>query len=152
MTVLTAEYFDRERPALKYVKFADWRSDLLSKPSGKVEPLELKFLDPSAAIADYQDTILMASTPRSGNTFLRGFTDKILGIPTGADEDARHMIEEFGLPGSNVVDRRCQMIKTHYPRDRTDYAQFLGQRVVYLVRNPLDQMTSYFNYSICANH
>lgn len=48
-------------------------------------------------------------------------------------------MEKFGLNGSSIVDRRVQVVKTLFPKgDKFDFSQFLAQRAVLLVRNPLD--------------
>ena len=62
-----------------------------------------------------------------------------MGVPTGSDEYERETMEKFGLNGSSIVDRRVQVVKTLFPKgDKFDFSQFLAQRAVLLVRNPLD--------------
>lgn len=62
------------------------------------------------------------------------------------------MMTSFGLAGSGLYDRRVQIVKTHWPKDDHTYAQFMGQRAILLVRNPLDQICSEFNFKICNHH
>ena len=47
---------------------------------------QLKFLDGLEGGTD-QDSVVMASYPRSGNTLLRAYLEKILGLVSGSDCD-----------------------------------------------------------------
>jgi hypothetical protein len=46
----------------------------------------MKFLDDKNPESD-QETIILASYPRSGNTLLRAYLEKIMGLVTGSDCD-----------------------------------------------------------------
>ena len=54
-SILNSEYFDRKRPNLKYVRFSDWRNDLLSQvpKDAKFGTPEMKFLDPTACLEEF---------------------------------------------------------------------------------------------------
>ena len=47
----------------------------------------LCFLDTSIPVSVEQDTVILSSYPRSGNTLLRAYLEKILGLVTGSDCD-----------------------------------------------------------------
>ena len=68
--------------------FEDFKKDLLSTNVEGIEKLpEIKFLDMEAGETNDQDTVMMASFPRSGNTLLRAYLEKIMGLSTGSDTD-----------------------------------------------------------------
>ena len=97
----------------------------------------------------------MASYPRSGNTLLRGYIEKIMGIVTGSDTDTSHSLNKAlytaGLVGEGLVDKRVWVIKTHYP-ERYGGTKFGAERCILLVRNPLDCMLSLFNLLATSTH
>lgn len=61
----------------------------------------------------------MASYPRSGNTLLRTWIERVMGIWTGSDganKSALHQaLMDIGLEGEGVADKRVQVVKTHFP-------------------------------------
>jgi len=68
--------------------FEDFKKDLLSTNVEGIDKLpEIKFLDMEAGETNDQDTVMMASFPRSGNTLLRAYLEKIMGLSTGSDTD-----------------------------------------------------------------
>ena len=79
---------------------------------------ELRFLD-GLEKEDLQDGVVMSSYPRSGNTLLRSYLEKITGLVTGSDTDISHGLNKAllnaGLQGEGLVDKRVWVIKTHYP-------------------------------------
>lgn len=103
--------------------------------------------------APEQEAVIMASFPRSGNTLLRAYLEKIMGIATGSDCDIsrklNHDLMVMGLAGEGLVDKQVLVIKTHYP-ERFSKTKFNAHRVILLVRNPLDCITSFFNM-MCTN-
>jgi len=70
----------------------------------------LKFLDITGEESDEQDTVIMASFPRSGNTLLRAYLEKIMGLTTGSDCDIEKKLNKdlmlMGLAGEGLVDKR----------------------------------------------
>jgi hypothetical protein len=52
----------------------------------------------------------MASFPRSGNTLLRAYLEKIMGLTTGSDCDIEKKLNKdlmmMGLAGEGLVDKR----------------------------------------------
>jgi hypothetical protein len=61
----------------------------------------------------------MTSYPRCGNTLLRAYLEKIMGLVTGSDVDIKRKLNltlmELGLAGEGLVDSRVWIVKTHYP-------------------------------------
>ena len=102
-----------------------------------------------------QDTVIMASYPRSGNTLLRAYLEKIMGLTSGSDCDILKKLNNdlmhMGLAGEGLVDKRVWIVNTHYP-ERYGKTKFYAERVLLLVRNPLDSMVSLFNMVCTGSH
>lgn len=64
-------------------------------------------------------TIALTSYPRSGNTLIRTFIEKLTGVFTGSDCDRRRNLNrqlyEMGMKGEGVIDKTVMVVKTHYP-------------------------------------
>lgn len=99
--------------------------------------------------------VLLASYPRSGNSFLRKVLESSLGIVTGSDSRTNRTLSESllqcGFKGEGVVDDSIWVVKTHYP-ERMGYRKFSCSRVVLLVRNPFDAIESYFYMGMTNTH
>ena len=98
--------------------FKEFKADLLSTDVEGIDALpEIKFLDEDAKEELDQDTVMMASFPRSGNTLLRGYLEKIMGLTSGSDTDIKAALNldlmKRGLSGEGLVDKRVWIIKTH---------------------------------------
>jgi|TARA_B110000285_G_scaffold48837_1_gene55397 hypothetical protein len=97
----------------------------------------------------------MSSYPRSGNTLLRAYLEKIMGLTTGSDCDISKKLNvalmNMGLAGEGLVDKRVWIIKTHYP-ERYGKTKFGAERCILLVRSPLDCITSLFNMVCTGSH
>lgn len=97
----------------------------------------------------------MTSFPRCGNTLLRAYLEKILGIVTGADTDIKLKLNKDlmlrGLAGEGLTDERVMIVKTHYP-ERGGNTMFYAQRAILLVRNPIDCITSHFHMVCTGTH
>lgn len=115
----------------------------------------LKFLDITKEEAEDQDTVIMASFPRSGNTLLRAYLEKIMGLTSGSDCDITKKLNKdlmlMGLAGEGLVDKRVWVVKTHYP-ERYGKTKFYAERAILLVRNPMDSITSLFNMVCTGSH
>jgi len=115
----------------------------------------LTFLDIATDEAIDQDTVIMASFPRSGNTLLRAYLEKIMGLTSGSDCDITKKLNKdlmlMGLAGEGLVDKRVWVVKTHYP-ERYGKTKFYAERAILLVRNPLDSITSLFNMVCTGSH
>lgn len=97
----------------------------------------------------------MASYPRSGNTLLRSYIEKVMGLCTGSDTDITHLLNKAlmtaGLAGEGLVDKRVWVIKSHFP-ERYGGTRFGTERCILLVRNPLDCIISFFNMMCSKSH
>jgi len=142
------------RPNLKEWTYADLKKDWLTMvgPDEVVSKPDIKFVK-----GDHEehDQVIMVSFPRSGNTMLRAYCEKILGVASGSDGDIRaKLIGELmqrGLAGEGLVDKRVLMVKSHYP-ERWGSQRFYAERAVLLVRNPIDSITSLFNMVCTGTH
>lgn len=105
--------------------------------------------------AEDQDTCIMVSFPRSGNTLLRAYLEKIMGLTTGSDCDISKKLNKdlmlMGLAGEGLVDKRVWVVKSHYP-ERYGKTKFYAERAILLVRDPLDCMTSLYNMVCTGSH
>ena len=110
-----------DRPVHPTIAFDEWKANLLRQVSSdeKVEKPEYKFLKVEQQVSQDQDTVVMTSYPRSGNTLLRGYLEKIMGLCSGSDSDICKKLNKdlmiAGLSGEGLVDRRVMIVKTHYP-------------------------------------
>jgi hypothetical protein len=114
----------------------------------------LSYLDDQNVESD-QDTVIISSYPRSGNTLLRAYCEKIMGLVTGSDCDIEKKLNKelmhMGLHGEGLVDKRVWVVKTHYP-ERYGKTKFYAERCILGVRNPLDAITSLFNMVCTGSH
>lgn len=97
----------------------------------------------------------MVSFPRSGNTLLRAYLEKIMGLTSGSDCDITKKLNKdlmlMGLAGEGLVDKRVWVVKTHYP-ERYGKTKFYAERAILLVRNPMDCITSLYNMVATGSH
>ena len=56
-----------------------------------------------------------------------------------------------GFVGECLIDKRVQIVKTHYP-EKIGVTEFQSARVVLLTRNPLDTVVSLFNLMATGSH
>ena len=132
--------------------FDAFKENLLDKEnvSEVTELPKLAFLDGLETENDL-DAVVLTSYPRSGNTMLRKYLEKIMGLVTGSDADMgkrlNREIMKMGLPGEGIVDKRVWVVKCHYP-DRYGKTRFGAERAILLVRSPLDCIVSHFNMVI----
>jgi hypothetical protein len=97
----------------------------------------------------------MASYPRSGNTLLRTWLERVMGIYSGSDGTngvALHQaLMDIGLEGEGVADKRVQIVKTHYP-ERNGSVMFSAQKTILLLRSPLDCIISLYHMDNTGSH
>ena len=135
--------------------FQTFKGNLLSKATNMSLP-PLQFLDGRSTNEDFEhDSVIMSSYPRSGNTLLRAYLEKIMGLVSGSDCDISKKLNvalmNMGLAGEGLVDKRVWVIKTHYP-ERYGKTKFGAERCILLVRSPLDCITSLFNMVCSGSH
>jgi len=137
-------------------EFQEFKNNLLEQEDAdKITQLpELKFFDGEDEGNDL-DTVVMSSYPSSGNTLLRAWLEKIMGLVTGSDCDITKKLNlqlmDMGLAGEGLVDKRVWIVKTHYP-ERYGKTKFGSERCILLVRSPLDCVTSLFNMVCSGSH
>jgi hypothetical protein len=111
------------------------RSAELPDTTGKVS----QFLDGSDLTGNQTAFI---SYPRSGNSFLRGYMQKVSTIHTGSDVFPFHMMNN-GLLGENITKDWVWCAKTHWPSTQNKLGKpYQAQRAFMIVRNPLDAFYS----------
>lgn len=98
--------------------------------------------------------VAFCSFPRSGNTFLRKYLELLTGIVTGAD-NTLHVnvsLQMQGMRGEDIVDDTCWVIKSHSPWIMPEAPVFHSNKVVVIVRNPLDINLSWLHLVATNNH
>ena len=114
---------------------------------------EQRIFDPKAVRTP--DTISMASYPRSGNTLIRTWVERIFGTFSGSDGTnaaALHQaLMDIGLEGEGVCDKRVQLVKTHWP-ERSGSLFYPTQKTILLLRSPLDCIISLFHMDCTGTH
>ena len=108
---------------------------------------------------DNSEISLLASYPRSGNTWLRHLLERVTGLVTGSDtRPDRNLSRALSchptkpLVGEGIVeDSHVSVVKTHWP-ERRGLRQFSASRVVLIVRNPYDAIDSYWNLCTTNTH
>ena len=98
--------------------------------------------------------IAFCSFPRSGNTFLRKYLELLSGIETGADLPlhVNVMLQMAGLKGEEIVNDTVWVVKSHTPWYWKKAIQFTANKMIVVVRNPLDSCMSYLHMTSCLNH
>ena len=80
-----------------------------------MDPRYTTFLNPDPATP----TTIMSSYPRSGNTLLRSYCEKLTTIYTGSDCSAKRKLNrellEMGLKGEGQTNKTVLVVKTHFP-------------------------------------
>ena len=146
-------------------KYDDWVKHMLEKGphiDALTELPRLSFFTGKEKLVDHkkgefsdQDTVVMASYPRCGNTLLRSLLEKVMGICTGSDNDITlglvSALMDAGFEGEGIVDKRVMVVKTHYPCS-DGFKPYEAQRSILLIRSPLDSLVSYFNLETAGSH
>jgi hypothetical protein len=57
----------------------------------------------------------------------------------------------MGFKGEGNIDKRCWIVKTHYP-DSPGVFQYFVEKCILVVRNPLDSIPSLFNLISSKTH
>jgi len=110
-----------------------------------------RFLDGSP---NKSNKIAFASFPRSGNTFLRKYTEMLTGVQTGADNtlDVNIALQMQKMKGEDIVDDTVWIVKTHSPWCMPYAPKFKAQKIMVIVRNPLDVIPSWLNLVSTGAH
>lgn len=90
------------------LNFSDYKQEMLSSKTATELP-ECKIFDPKASVIQ-PDSISMASYPRSGNTLMRTWVERVTGIWSGSDGhnqvSLHQALMDIGLEGEGVADKR----------------------------------------------
>ena len=98
--------------------------------------------------------VAFCSFPRSGNTFLRRYMELLTGIQTGAD-NTLHVnvaLQMQGMMGEDVTDDSVWIVKSHSPWVMPEAPVFHSNKVICIVRNPLDTCLSWLHLVAMNNH
>ena len=142
------------------VAYSDFIEDMLAKRTDEQlqglripEPRLFEY-EPGRPELDH-DLLALVSYPRSGNTLLRAYLEKITGIATGSGGQMHdrliRALREGGFHGETITDKRVAVVKTHSP-ERSGLNAFEASRAILLVRNPLDVLVSQFCMVATASH
>jgi hypothetical protein len=103
----------------------------------------------------FAEKVILASYPRSGNTLIRSYIEKITKICTGSDHNTDLKLNkdlfELGMTGEGIIDDRVWVVKTHYP-ERLGHSPLKVNKCVLLVRSPIDSIWSFFNMMCTQSH
>ena len=112
---------------------------------------ETRFLDGQPNIGN---KVAFASWPRSGNSFLRRYLELMTGIVTGSDNTLHTnvILQLQGMKGENITDDTVWIAKTHSPWCMYDAQVFHCNKMIVIIRNPLDTFISWLNLIAQCNH
>ena len=85
---------------------------------------------------------------------LRKYFDLLTGTETGGDNHLHGnvIMQLQGLKGEDIVDERVWAVKTHTPWLIEEAPAFRANKVIIIVRNPLDSIYSWFTCAAFYNH
>ena len=146
-------------PDTNVVNFEYLKELLLSKDLSRLVELEeiskeKRFLDDKVDMTQ-GDRVAFCSFPRSGNSFLRKYLEEITGICTGSDTyvEISHSLQTMGLKGeSHANTDKVWITKTHHPWTIILSTKFVGNKMIFLMRNPIDNIPSLAHLSELHSH
>jgi hypothetical protein len=99
------------------------------------------------------DRVSIASFPRSGNTMMRLYLEKLTDLHTGSDMDSSEFFgsvlkKEFKMEG----DVEQTFIKTHYPFTQNPKLKFNTNKIILIVREPCAVIDSCYNLMMTNSH
>jgi len=145
----------RYRPGHECYDYNKTTEELALQCRGSLKlPASIELLRFLSSKESWNDTTLLVSYPRSGNTLVRNLVEQVSGIVTGSDNRpdrklSRDLAVRYGLVGEGVT-QRVKLVKTHYP-ERTGF-RLEAKRAILLVRNPFDAIDSYWNLNLTNTH
>ena len=87
---------------------------------------------------------------------MRRFIEQVTGVATGSDKAISECFDELlmGLIGSGHTadEKSVWMTATHYPFGTGDEAKFSASKSICVVRNPLDVIASYAQFTNLMSH
>jgi len=114
---------------------------------------EFRLLD-GKDISSFENKICFNTMPRSGSSWLRRFIEQITGISTGASTSLHSatLLQNVGLKGEAITDDRCFIIKSTHPMFMPGSITFGANKVLWLVRNPMDVIVSFASLMNTCSH
>ena len=136
--------------------FEKLKALLLSKDLGKDKGWiknDFAFLDGEVNLMDDDNMVALQSYPRSGSTLLRRLMEQVTGVYTGADEQDVSLAN-LGLLGQEhtSTENRVWMTKTQSPMQSKTSISFMANKMICLVRNPLDVIASHAEHLNMRSH
>ena len=91
--------------------------------------------------------VAFQSFPRCGNSFMRRYSELLTGIATGADNilHTEVCMQLMGFKGEFIVDDTTWICKTHAPWMMDESPPFYANKMISIVRNPLDLFVSWLH-------
>ena len=111
---------------------------------------EFRFLDKSESLSrDHGNHVCFTSYMRSGNAFLRRYMEQVSGITTGG---AIHLhtstsLQIMGMKGESYTDDSTWIVRSHHPFEYSVLNNFNANKLLMIVRHPLDVFPSYASLS-----
>lgn len=146
-------------PQTPVVNFKQLKDLLLSKDLSRDSELdwvsagEFRYLDGEDMTGNM---VAFQSFARSGNTFMRSYLETLTGVYTGADMDLSFSlnVQQSGLCGEEIVsDSNLTWItKTHWPMPMGWQEKFHAQKMISVVRNPIDVIPSFVSLVNFCSH
>ena len=168
---LCSDRFVRELPGYEFDKnchvvpssktpttnFNSLKEYLLSNDPAVVKDFkkDVRFLDGKVSLDG--ERVACLSFMRSGSTFLRQLLEKVTGIYTGQNDSSSASLYEamMGRAGQGHVsdNDKVWITSSHFPFKTAETRQTIeAQRVICVVRNPLDVIASYAYTSSTMSH
>jgi len=114
--------------------------ELMKKDSWIWEGKESRFLDGKPL----RNTIAFCTYPRSGNSLMRSALESLTGIATGSTGSLNTgtTLQYNGLKGQHICDERVWVTKAHHPCKQPSVLNMVSDKVICIVRNPIDVIPS----------
>lgn len=98
--------------------------------------------------------VAFLSFPRSGNSLMRRVLEQSFGVATGSTGSlgSGTYLQINGLKGQNIADDRCWIVKSHHPSVQPGTLTFKSEKVLCIVRNPLDVIVSFATLCNTMSH
>lgn len=112
---------------------------------------QMRFLDGKQ---NNWNKIAFGSFPRSGNSFLRKYLEMLTGVTTGSDNTlhVNVILQLAGLKGEHIVDDTVWIAKTHSPYIMVDQPPMAVNKIISIVRNPMDVIPSWLSLTMLFTH
>ena len=146
----------RAGPTTKTVDFGLLMDILKSKDEKLLEEnawifdRDANFLDLSSAttVESTGNIVTYCSFPRSGNSFLRMYLQKVTGIATGADMtlELGTDLQVVSFKGEEIIDSSVWIKKSHEPYTTFNNIVCKSNKVIMCVRNPYDSISSMMHF------